>query len=174
MGGLAADAGVDLVEDQRLAAADGCDCKCDAGELTARGGFGRRRKRQAGVGANEERHLVVPRRGRLALAQLNPELAFAQADAAKLLGDGGRERLGGTLAGCPQLSRQRANPRFRFGKSPGRSRQGVGSSIHRLELGACLGCPSQELLVARAAKTALCGGDALELRLHLVEPVGLG
>ena len=45
--GLPADPGVDLVEDHRLPAADGCDRKRDPGQLAARGRLRDGRERQA-------------------------------------------------------------------------------------------------------------------------------
>ncbi len=65
---LAADAGVDLVEDHRLAAADRGDRERDARELAARGGLGDRRERQARVRADQERDLVGAGRAGVALA----------------------------------------------------------------------------------------------------------
>src|SRR5439155_23675941 len=58
VGSASADAGVDLVEDQRLASAHRRDRKRDARELAARGGLGDRRERQSGVWADQEAGLV--------------------------------------------------------------------------------------------------------------------
>ena len=78
VGGRSADAGVDLVEDHRLAAADRGDRERDAGELAAGRGLGHRARtagpRSAGSGT---RASSAPRRARLALAQLDGELAVA-------------------------------------------------------------------------------------------------
>ena len=62
--GDAADARVDLVEHDRLAAGDRRDRERDAGELAARGGLGDRRERQPGVRPHEERRLVRAGRAR--------------------------------------------------------------------------------------------------------------
>ena len=120
VGGLAADARVDLVEDHRLAAADRRDRERDARELAARGRLGDRPERQAGVRADQEDGLVGARRAGIALAQLDAELALAHADAAQLLRDRRGERGRGRLAGrraarrparSPASRRQRAPPR---------------------------------------------------------------
>ena len=87
VGRLAADARVDLVEDQRLATADRGDRERDAGELAARRRLGDGAERQPGVGADQEDGLVDAGRAGIALAQLDAELALAHADAAELLGD---------------------------------------------------------------------------------------
>ena len=96
MRGLAADAGVDLVEDERLPSSDGREGERDAGELAARGGLGDGTERQPRIRADQEDGLVRAARARVALAQLDAELSLPQADASQLLGDGGRERRGGS------------------------------------------------------------------------------
>ena len=128
---LAADAGVDLVEDHRLAARDGGDRQCDARELPARRGLGDRRERQSRVRPDEERH---PRRrpsGRALalLARRRTRLRPSRPRRAR------RDRLGEARRGLPpraaQLARRaarhcarrpRALPqRPRPGRSPRRS-----------------------------------------------------
>ena len=94
---LAADAGVDLVEDERLAATDRRDGERDPRELAAGSGLGHRHEGQSAVGADQERDLVRAGRARFGLPPLDPELAVAKADPAELLGDRGRERLRGAL-----------------------------------------------------------------------------
>ena len=80
----AADAGVDLVEHHRLAAADGGDRERDARELAAGGGLGDRRERQARVRPDQEE---PPRRRRTAPGsrsrELDAELALAEPDAVR-------------------------------------------------------------------------------------------
>ena len=62
--GHTADAGIDLVEDDRLASRDGRDRERDARELAARGRLGDGRERKPGVRADEEDRLVDARRPR--------------------------------------------------------------------------------------------------------------
>src|SRR5207248_7606971 len=81
---LAADAGVDLVEDHRRPAADSRDRERDARELPARGRLGDRRERQARVGTQEERDAVGAVRPGLGLGELDAELALAERDVAEL------------------------------------------------------------------------------------------
>ena len=101
--GLAADAGVDLVEDHRLPAGDRGDRERDARELAAGGGLGDRAERQARRSAGQEHRLVRAGRAGIALAQLDAELAVAHADAAQLLGDRVGERLRRGLARRAEL-----------------------------------------------------------------------
>ena len=172
--GLAADPGVDLVEDHRLAAADRGNRQRDAGELAARGGLGDRRKREARVRPDQERDLVGAARGRLPLAELDAELALAQSDPLQLLGDRGGKRVGGLTAGVAQLPAERRDLPLGVGERLGSGRGGIGLPFERLELGPRLGCALEQLLVAIAAETPPCLDDAVELRLDLLEPVGLG
>ena len=67
--GDAADAGVDLVEDHRLAARDGGDRERDARELAAGGGLGDRPERQPGFGRIRKRASSRAGRAELALAR---------------------------------------------------------------------------------------------------------
>ena len=118
--GLAADAGVDLVEDERLAAGDRRDRERDAGELAARRGLGDRAERQARVRADEEDRLVATGRAGLALAQLADELAVAHADVVQLGGDGvGERRRGGVPLGA-ELERERVRRAPRPPRAPAR------------------------------------------------------
>ena len=125
---LAADAGVDLVEDHRLASSDGGDRERDARELAPGGGLRDRPEREPGVRADQENGLVDARRAGIALAQLDAELPLAHADAAQLLRDGVGERGGGRLPrraqpGCelrPSSPLRPPAPRLR--RRPGRAR----------------------------------------------------
>ena len=56
--GHAADAGVDLVEDERLATSNSSERESDARELSSRGGVGDRREREAWIRPDEERHVI--------------------------------------------------------------------------------------------------------------------
>ena len=76
----AADAGVDLVEDQRLPAPDGGDRERDARELPTGGRLGDRRERQAGIRPDQKDGFVGAARARVALAQLDDELPLPHAD----------------------------------------------------------------------------------------------
>ena len=174
--GLAADARVDLVEDHRLAAADGRDRERDRAKLAARGRLGDRRERQPAFGRIRNDDLVGAGRARLALAQLGPELALAEADAVQL--------------GCDRVrERRRPQPPARFDSSLGErldSRLGLGQRRARPPQRDRRRPRAQPARLAprpraRAAprsvsqrKRRLRVGDPLELGLDLLEPVGLG
>src|SRR4051812_857640 len=82
---LAADARVDLVEDEGLSAGNRGDRERDARELAAGRRLGDRGERHPRVRADQERGLVPPRRTRVALAQLDTELPVAHADVVQLV-----------------------------------------------------------------------------------------
>ena len=90
MRGDASDAGVDLVEHDGLASRDRGDRESNAREFTARGRLRNRRERQPGVRTDEEHRFVGPGRPRLALAQLDMELALTHPEVGELA----RDRLG--------------------------------------------------------------------------------
>src|SRR5262245_66442722 len=89
---LTADTGVDLVEYHRLAAADGRDRQRDPGQLAARRGLRDGCEREARVRPDQERDVVRSGRAGVALPELGPELAFAEADALELGFDRAGER----------------------------------------------------------------------------------
>src|SRR5579884_3077786 len=172
--GLAADARVDLVEDERVAARDGGDRQRDPRQLASRCRLGHGRERQPGVRPDEERGLVDAGRARLALPQLADELAVAHADLPELRGDGVRER---GRTGVPlraQLKRERVDARLRDGDGRGGDGGGIAALPQRGELGVRLGSARQQLLVARAAEAPLRLGDPVELRLELLQASRLG
>jgi hypothetical protein len=68
MGGDAADAGVDLVEDERLASRDGRERERNPRELPTRRGISDGREREAGIRPDEEGRLVRARRPGVSLA----------------------------------------------------------------------------------------------------------
>jgi len=173
---LAADPRVDLVEDDRLAAADRGDRQRDAGKLAARGRVGNGCERQACVRADLEGDRVrsgQPKAVRL-LRQLDAKLALAHADSLELGRDGRRERLGSGLPRLPHGESQLFDPPLRDLDRLGRGRDGIGPVIQRIELGLRLGGPPKQLLVRRAAKTPLRLGNPVELGLDLLEPIRLG
>ena len=170
----AADAGVDLVEHHRQPAGHGRDRERDARELAAGGGLGDRPERHPRVRADQEGDLVRAGRARLPLAELGPELALAHPDAAELGGDGVRERLGPAGTGGAQLVGQ---PPHAFLGGRERLRCGGGGIValrERAELGAGLAGAGEQLLVGRAAEAPLRVGDALELRLDVLDPIRVG
>ena len=130
MRGLAADAGVDLVEDHRLAARDGSDRQRDARELAARRGLRDGRKRQAAVQANEEGDVVDCRSGpdpaRRNSATNSPSPMPISASSRGDLGREARRRL---LAGGVELAGERSRhvaprrPALRPRPRPDRSRR---------------------------------------------------
>src|SRR5262249_50181976 len=82
--GFAADARVELVEDERVAARDHGDRERDAGELAARGRVRDGRQRHARVRPDQEPHLVGAARARLARRELRRELAVAHSEPREL------------------------------------------------------------------------------------------
>ena len=173
--GLAADAGVDLVEDHRLAAADGRDRERDPRQLAARGGLGDRPERQAGVRAHEERDLVGarrrparrraarrgtrPRRGRRRRARA--ATASANAGAAACAPRAARRGGGRPRPGRARASRPRPAPGSWPSSSAASSRRASSARV-------------EQLVVARGAVAALRVGDPLELGLDRLDAVGLG
>ena len=171
---LAADPGVDLVEDERVAAGHGRDGERDPRELASRGCLRDRRERQSRVRADEEDGLVASGRARLvALAQLADELALAHADAAQLGGDGvGERRRCGVPLG-PQLEGERVDTFLGGGELARRDLGGIGAVLERRELRLRLLAPREQLVVRRAAEAALRLGDPVEPGLELLEPARL-
>ncbi len=172
--GLAADARVDLVEDERLAPADRSDRERDARELAAGRGLRHRAEGQAGVRADQEDGLVDAGRAGIALAQLHPELAVAHADATQLVGHRGGERLGRLLPGGPkprgELLGLRLGGREGFLRCGGR----VETALERGQLLARRGGTRKQVLVVRRAEAAAGVADPLQLSFDVLDAVGLG
>ena len=173
----AADAGVDLVEDDRLAAADGRDRERDARELAARGRLGDR-ARTAGPGSAGSGTTAssAPVGAGLALAQLDAELAVAHADA-RAAPRRPRPRTGSAAARARRRAARRRAPstrasaaRERLARPP---RPGSKPASSACELGPRLRGPREQLLVGRAAEAPARVGDPVELGLDLLEPAGL-
>ena len=171
-----ADAGVDLVEDHRLAAADRGDRERDARELAAGGGLGDRRERQARVRAGSGR---PPRRRRSAPGsrspQLDPELAVAHADA-RAARPRPRPRTGPAAAAraswsAPASSATRASA---CASASAAAATGSSPSSSALELGPRLRRAGEQLLEGLAAEAPARIGDPVELALDLLEPAGIG
>ena len=169
---LAADAGVDLVEDHRLAAADRRDRERDARQLAARGRVGDRCERQArgsaGSGTTTSSAPVGPgSRSRSSTA----ELALPHADAAQLLGDRLLERAERARHARPGArTASSTGLRLRGGELLGGGAGRVVACLDRLQLAPGLGGAREQLLVARAVEAALRVGDPVEARLDLLEP----
>src|SRR5437764_7423176 len=172
--GSAADARVDLVEDERLAAADGRDRERDPRQLAARRRLGDRRERQARVRPDEEGGSVRAIRAWVGRRQLDAELALAHADAVEFA----RYRLGearrGLASSCCQLFREAGCAPLGRGERLGRRGDGVEPAVERVELEPRLTCACEELLVRRAAEAALEVGDPVELGLDVLEAPRLG
>ncbi len=174
MRGDAADARVDLVEDERLAARHRGERERDARELASGGRLGDRAEREACVGPDEERGLVHPARAKLAFAELDEELSLPQPEPLQLGGDGLGERACLRAAHGAELLCERADPGFR-----GRDRLGGGGDRieaggRLLELLARRRRPREQLLERRCVEAALEVCDPRELALDLVEPPGVG
>src|SRR6185503_20181012 len=156
---LAADPGVDLVEDERLSPRDGRDGERDSRELPAGGGLRDRRERESRVRADEEDRLVGSGRARLApLPQLAEKLALAHPDAAQLGGDRIGERRRRRVALRAELERQRLDSRLGFRELAGCHVRWIGPVLECGELGPRLFPPREQLFVRRAAEAALCLG----------------
>src|SRR5579862_1532105 len=173
VGRLPADAGVDLVEHEGLAARDGRDRERDARQLAAGRRLGDRPERHARVRPDEEHRLVRSRDSRLALAQLAHELAVAHADVVQLGGDRLGERGGGRDALGAQPIRQLLDVRLRRLDRGGRAGDRIGAPVERGELLARGLGAFQQLLVRRRAEPPLRLGDPIEARLELLEQAGL-
>ena len=113
MRGHSADARVDLVEDERLAARHRGERERDPRELAAGRRLGDRAERQARVRPDEEDGLVGAARAGVALAELDQKLALPHAEPLQLrrdrVGEGTRVR----AAHRPQLLGEGADPRLR-------------------------------------------------------------
>ncbi len=171
---LAADARVDLVEHHRLAAPDRGDRERDPRELAARRGLGDGAERQARVRADQEDGLVSAGLAWIALAQLDPELALAHADAAELLGHRFREWTCCCLARLAQRVRELARPGLGRRERLGRCCGGVEPLVERRQLRAGGLGTGEQLVVVGGAEPAACVRDLLQLALDVLEPVGLG
>src|SRR5439155_27254574 len=123
---------------------------------------------------DQERDLFCTRGARLAFRELDAELALPQTQAAELLCDRLGERLRGGDALRAQLVREPSYESLGYRQRLARRRGRVDPVLERLELRASLGGPGEQLVVARAAETALRLGDPVELGLDLFQPVGLG
>ncbi len=171
--GLSADAGVDLVEDERLAARDRGDGERDARQLAAGGRLRDGRERHPRVGADEEDGVVGAGGAGVALAQLDEELPFTHADVVQLR----RDRVGeGGSSGVPlraKLGGERVDARLRLGERLRRRRRRVGAAVERGQLGARVGGAVEQLLVGRAAEPPLRVGDPVEPGLQLLEAARL-
>ena len=172
--GDAADSGVDLVEDHRLAARDGCDGEGDARELAARGRLGHGCERKPGVGADEEDHLVGARHPWLALAQLHVELALPQAEIGELVRHGRRERARRFPAGIRERACGAVEPRLRGVPVGARPLERVAGRPHVLQLGQRRGTPFEQLVEARRTMAPLRVRDPVEPLLDLRHPGGIG
>ena len=109
-GGLAADAGVDLVEHQRRRAGLGRHAhqrEHHARELAARRGLAQRAGGHAGVRGDQELDVVAARSARSRRARVTraSKLAPSMASAGEALDDRAGERAGGLLARGAQLRR---------------------------------------------------------------------
>ena len=172
--GLAADARVDLVEDHRRPAADRGDRERDAGQLAAGGRLGDGRERQARVRAHEERDAVAPRRPGLGLGEVDAELALVHADVSELGGDGRGERAGSGGACGSELLGDPPPPLLRRRDGALRRLERVDAVREPVELGARDRSSGQQLFVRAGPEAPLRLGDAVELRLDLLQPPRLG
>ena len=128
-----------------------------------------------GLGRIRNDDLVRAGRARFAFSDLGAELALAEADAVQLRFDRGRER------------RRRGRARFFDSRSASffvrvsasasaaaRRLEWIGAVLERGQLGSRFGRPREQLRVGLAAEPPLGVGDPLQLRLHLLQPIGLG
>src|SRR5579862_3502550 len=173
VGGAAADAGVDLVEDHRVPASDRGDRERDPRELPARRGLRDGRLRKARIGADQEPDRVDARRAGLDLAEHGAELTLGDSDLRKLR----RHRLGEWRRRCaPSLSEPSVHAphpvlggRERLRSSEGR----VAPLSECSELFRGGGPAREELGVALRTVAPLGVRDPLELGLHRRELFGI-
>ena len=174
-----ADAGVDLVEDDRRlpgrGVRDGPQRERDAGELAAGGRLGGGGERQAGVRADEERDAVAPGRARVALRQLDPELAVAHARVPGARRRRPRRRRPPRLARAAESSVASVlHPLLGLRERSLGVRQRIGAGLDLGELGAGRLGAGEQLLGRRRVEAAARVGDPLELLLDRLEPSRLG
>ena len=173
--GRAADARVDLVEDHRLAAADGGDRQRDAGELAARGRLGDRRERQPGVRPDQERDLVGAGRA-LARARRAPRgtrrrpcrSRAARAATASANGPAAAARASRSAAATAATRASACATR------PSAASRRVEALVERLQLRPRLRRAGEQLLGRLAAEAPPRVGDPVELALDLLEPARVG
>src|SRR5688572_25943801 len=127
MGGHAADARVDLVEDEGLAAGHDGEGERDPRQLAAGRGVRDGCERETGVRPDEERRLVGAVRPDLALAKLDEELAFAHAERAKLVSDCLAERSRLRRARLAECLGKRPYPLLAQSNCPTRGLDGIAS-----------------------------------------------
>ena len=108
MRGDTADAGVDLVEHERLSSGDGRECERDPRELASRRRLGGRCEWKAGVRPHEEDGLVGTRCAGIAVAELDEKLAVAHPERLQLGGDRFGERHSRGSCSPPRSSSARA------------------------------------------------------------------
>ena len=173
---LAADARVDLVEDDRLppptaAIASAIRESSPPEAVWATGANGR-----PCVRADEERSLVGAGRAGLALVQLDPELALAEPDAVELGLDCLREGLGSGAPVLRQPLRQAPAARFSaLASAAGCRLERIRAVLERRELRrAPRRARARSSPYDSHRKRRFVVGDPLELGLDLLEPVGLG
>ncbi len=171
--GLAADAGVDLVEHHRLAAADRGDRECDSRELPARGGLGHGPERKPGVRPHREGGLVRAGGAGSRVADVDPELALAETDAGELGRNGLGEPWSRVAARGPELCVDTVDLGLPGGDGIGSCACGVVPLRERVELDAGLVCLLEELLVADGAVASAERRDRVETPLDLLDPSGL-
>ncbi len=149
----------------------------------ARSSTARRRRRSRRPGRTGDRgsagsgttDVVGAGRRRLALAQLDAELALAHADRPSA-----RRRPRPRTAQPPPAG-PAAAPSARAATRPSaslergtRGRDRIEALLERRQLRLRLDGPGEQLLVRLAAKAPPGGGDPVEIRLHLLEPAGVG
>ena len=171
--GLPADAGVDLVEDERRAAAlpragDAHQREHHARELAARGRLAQRAGRHAGVGRDQELDLVgAGRAGRLARRQADGEAGALHGELGEALAHGVREPRARGRARVVQRRRV-------LGEHAARRLQAPRALLERL-LGALeLGAPLRALarvLEHRGDRAAVLALEAVELGQALLDLV---
>ena len=173
VGRLAADARVELVEDERVAAGDDCDRERDPRELAAGRRLRDRRERQARVRADQELDLVGAGRAGLALSQARLELAVAETEAFELGGDRFAEARCRLCTQLVQAVRQLADACLGRGE---RLRGDVGridAGVERGELRVRIRRTSEQLVVGLSTEASPRVGDALKPALDLLQPARL-
>src|SRR5512146_1066546 len=155
VGGLAADARIDLVEHHRLAARDGGNRQRHARELSSGGGLGDGAERQTRVRPDQERRLVATGRAGLALAQLDEELAVAHPHLAQLGGHRVGERRSSRIPLGGKLRRQPPHELLGRGELLRARDGGIEPVLERRELLPRVGRTREEPGVVGAAKASL-------------------
>ena len=169
----AADAGVDLVEDERLSSRDSREGEGDARQLAAGGGLRDGGEGQSRVRTDEERRLVCAGRAGIAIAELDEELSVPHSERRELVGDRLAEASGRALTRVPQLGAEGRDAALTVLDLPARRLDRIAAAGGRGQLAIGLGCAGEQIVVRGRREAPLEVSDRLEPLLDALERAGL-